>query len=434
MLTETEVKNAKAQGKAYKLHDGGQMYLFISVAGGKSWRLDASIHGRRATLTLGKYPAMTLKQALQAADRAREQIAQGIDPRVEKKRIAEQAQAEEQRQARTFEAVALEWHDRKTRNNVASHNRANILQRLKSHILPYIGSVPIADLKPADILAAIKHTEEREAYDLAHRLLQLIGQVCKYARACEYVPYNVADGLTAALAPTPKHTPRAALLEPKEIMLLLRSIDSYGGYMPISYALKIMPYVFVRSLELRGARWDELDLERSLWTIPAWRMKMKTSPVVPLARQVIGLFRELQEWTGNSDFVFPSTHSREKAITDNGLLLALRRMGYTKEEMSIHGFRSVAGTMLNESGAYRPDVIEAALAHAERNKVRAAYNRTDYLDERKSMMQDWADYLDTLRAGKVQTMKEWLSEKKEAGSRQGIGRRQILQTPARGNL
>ncbi len=412
MLTETEVKNAKAQGKAYKLHDGGQMYLFISVAGGKSWRLDASIHGRRATLTLGKYPTMTLKQARQAADRAREQIAQGIDPREEKKRIAEQAQAEEQRQARTFEAVALEWHDRKTRNNVASH-RANTMQRLKSHILPYIGKIPIADLKRGDILEAVKHTENRGARDLAHRLVQLIGQVYKYAVACEYVPYNVADGLTVALTPIPKHTPRAALLEPKEIMLLLRSIDSYGGYMPISYALKIMPYVFVRSLELRGARWDELDLERSLWTIPAWRMKMKTPHFVPLARQVIGLFRELQEWTGNSDFVFPSTHSREKAITDNGLLLALRRMGYTKEEMSIHGFRSVASTMLNESGAYRPDVIESALAHAERNAIRAAYNRTSYLEERQAMMQDWADYLDTLRSGTVTSMKEWLEHRKK---------------------
>ncbi len=418
MLTEAEVKNAKAAGKAYKLTDGGQMYLYISAAGGKSWRLDASINDRRATLTLGKYPAMTLRQARQAADRARELIEQGIDPREEKKRIQAQAQAEEQRQARTFEVVGREWHATMTLNN-SPISREQKLKRLENYIFPVIGNIPITDLEPKDILQAIKPVEQRGKLEQAHRLLCLVAQVCRYARASDYVKYNPAADLSEALAPTPKAKPRAALLDPAEVAALLRAIDGYPGYAPTKYALKLLPYVFVRSQEIRGMRWHEIDFRRGLWTIPGDRMKVKTQHIVPLAKQAIAILREIEPWTGQGDLVFPSPQSKAKMITPEGLLQALRRLGYSDEEMSIHGFRSIASTFLNEAGAYRPDVIEAQLAHAERNKVRAAYNRTDYLEERQCMMQDWGDYLDTLRAGKVQTMKEWLAEKmeQEAGKR-----------------
>ena len=410
MLTETQVKNAKAQERAYKLTDGNQMYLYVSPAGGRSWRLDAVVNGKRATLTLGKYPAMSLKQARDAADKARKLIAQGIDPREERKRIAEQAREAERRQMLTFERVAWEWFDVQMVNRRPEHVK-NIRNRLNHHILPYIGGLPIAGITPNDILEALRHTEARGAHDLTHRLYQLVNQIFRFARICRHVPSNPADGLTLALVPVPKHTPRAALLAPEDVMHLLQSIDAYPGYPSVLFALKILPYVFVRSQELRGARWQEIDFNKALWTVPAERMKMKTVHVVPLARQVVELFKELQRWTGDSEFIFPSSHSRNKAITDNGLLLALRRMGYTKEEMTVHGFRSIASTLLNEAG-YRWDVVEAALAHAERNAVRAAYNRTDYLEERRAMMQQWADYLDALRAGNVCTMREWLADRK----------------------
>lgn len=407
MLTEIQVKNAKAQGKAYKLTDGNQMYLYISQTGGKSWRLDAVVNGKRATLTLGKYPAMKLKQAREAADRARELIAKGIDPREEKKRIAEQAREAERQQALTFEKVAWEWFNVQMVNRRPDHIK-NIRNRLNHHVLPYIGKLPISEITPNDILEALRHTEARGALDLTRRLYQLVNQIFRYARVCGHVSSNPADGLTLALVPVPKHTPRAALLAPSEVMNLLQSIDAYAGYAPVTFALKIMPYVFVRSMELRGGRWQEIDFDKALWTIPASRMKMKSAHVVPLARQAVELFAELHRWTGDSEFIFPSTHSKNKAITDNGLLLALRRMGYGKDEMSIHGFRSIASTLLNEAG-YRWDVIEAALAHAERNAVRAAYNRTTYMEERRAMMQDWADYLDALRAGNCMTMREWVN-------------------------
>ena len=411
MLTETEIKNARAKDRPYKLTDGGQMYLYISPAGGKAWRLDAAINGRRATLTLGKYPAMTLKQARLEADRARELIAQGIDPREEKKAIKEAARAEKQRQALTFRKVALEWHTVKTADYAPGY-RKQLLSRIENLLLPYIGDMSITDIEPGDIIQACKHTEQRGCIEQAHRLLQLAGQIFRYARACGYAKYNTADSLTEALAPMPKDKPRAALTDPREVMHLLQAIDEYPGHVSILYALRILPYVGVRSQELRGARWAEIDFARELWTIPAERMKMKAAHVVPLARQVIGLFKELQAWTGDGDLCFPSAQGRGKIITPEGLLQALRRMGYSKEEMSVHGFRTIASTLLNEAGAYRPDVIEAQLAHAERNKVRAAYNRTDYLEERRTMMQQWADYLDALRAGAAMSMKEWMDGKK----------------------
>ncbi len=410
MLTETEIKNARAKDRPYKLTDGGQMYLYVSPAGGKSWRLDAAINGRRATLSLGRYPTMTLKQARLEAARVRQLIEAGMDPREEKKRLAAEAEAEEQRRAMTFEAVALEWHATMTINN-SPISRAQKLQRLKNYLFPAIGMIPFCDLEPKDILHAVKPIEQRGKLEQAHRILCLAAQVCRYARAAGYVKFNAAADLSGALAPTPKAKPRAALLDPAEVGALLRAIDTYPGYAPMKYALKLLPYVFVRSQELRGARWQEIDVDRGIWTIPGERMKMKSQHIVPLAKQAIAILREIEPWTGQGDLVFPSPQSKAKMITPEGLLQALRRLGYSDKEMSIHGFRAIASTILNEAG-YRADVIEAQLAHAERNKVRAAYNRTDYLEERRVMMQQWADYLDALRAGAVMSMKEWMEGKK----------------------
>lgn len=409
-LTSKAIEHLLDPGKYF---DGGGLYVEVTKTGSKLWRLKYRINGKERRASLGTWPDVTLKEARQRAAETRERVRMGVDPVQEKKTLREAARAEERHNALTFRNVALEWHKVKTADYAPGY-RKQLLARIEKLLLPYIGDMPLEDIEPGDIIQACKHTEQRGKIEQAHRLLQLTGQIFRYARACGYVRFNTAEGLTEALAPCPKDKPRAALLDPREIMHLLRAIDEYPGYAPILYALRILPYVAVRSTELRGAQWQEIDFDKALWTIPAERMKMKTPHFVPLAWQVTGLFRELHAWTGDGALCFPSAQGRGKMITPEGLLQALRRMGYGKEEMSIHGFRSIASTLLNESGAYRPDVIEAQLAHAERNKVRAAYNRAGYLDERKIMMQEWADYLDALRAGNVQTMKEWLETRGRA--------------------
>ncbi len=400
-LTAKTIENLKEPGRYF---DGGGLYIEVTKRGTKLWRMKYRFEGKEKLASFGAWPGVSLKEARQKAEEAREKINAGIDPVAEKKAHKAAAKAETQHKALTFRKVALEWHSVKTVDYQPKY-RKQLLARIEKLLLPYIGDMSITDITPGDIIQACKHTEQRGCIDQAHRLLQLTGQIFRYARACGYAEYNTASDLTEALAPIPKDKPRAALTDPKEVMHLLQAIDEYPGYASILYALRILPYVGVRSQEIRGAKWEEIDFDKALWIIPAERMKMNSPHIVPLAKQVIGLFKELRAWTGDGMLCFPSAQGRGKMITPEGLLQGLRRMGYSKEEMSIHGFRSIASTMLNEAG-YRPDVIEAALAHAERNKVRAAYNRTDYLDERRTMMQDWADYLDSLRAGNVCTMRE----------------------------
>ena len=270
-----------------------------------------------------------------------------------------------------------------------------ILARLERQLFPYIGGIPFSRLEPADILAAVRHAETRGAIETARRLTQLAGQVCRYARLVGHTKYNLASGLIEAL-PSVQTEHYAAITDPQEIGHLLRDISGYRGDMSITYALRIMPYVFVCSGELRAAEWAEVNLAAAEWIIPAGRMKMKRPHIVPLARQVVRLFEEIGEFTGGGRYVFPSPFSASRCISDVGLLNALRRQGYSKGTMTIHGFRSMASTLLNEQG-YRPDVIEAQLSHGEKNAIRGAYNRAAYMDERRAMMQEFADYLDGLR-------------------------------------
>jgi integrase len=268
-------------------------------------------------------------------------------------------------------------------------------------LFPHIGTVPFANLEPTNILTAIQHAENRGVIETAHRLAQLAGQVCRYARLVGYAKYNIAAGLTEALPPV--HTEHyAAITDPQEIGYLLRNIDAYNGDASIIYALRIMPYIFVRSGELRAAEWQEINFADSEWIIPAGRMKIRRPHVVPLSLQVVNLLKELTKITGKGRYIFQSSFSASRYISDMGLLNALRRMGYDQQTMTIHGFRTVASTILNEQG-YRPDVIEAQLSHGEKNAIRGAYNRAEYLPERRRMMQEWADYLDSLRDGVVST-------------------------------
>lgn len=393
-LTDVFIRGLKNTGTNQKYTDGGGLYLFVSTTGGRLWRMDYRFAGKRKTLSFGAYPAVPLKDARQKRDEAKELLAQGVDPGVQKKQAKAAAAALAQEQAATFEAVAREWYAKKTGHLTPDYQK-QIISRLENMLFPYIGSKPFASLEPADILAAVRQKEESGAIETAHRLVQLAGQVCRYARLVGYAKYDVSAGLTEALPPVrTKHL--ATITEPEKIGELLRAIDAYQGDISISYAMRTLPYVFVRSVEIRGARWAEIDFPNAEWVITPARMKMRKPHVVPLARQVINLLESVREYSGHTEFVFPSPQSASKYISDMGLLNALRRMGYVKGEMTIHGFRAMASTLLNEQG-YRADVIEAQLAHGERNAIRAAYNHASYMEERCQMMQEWADYLDGLR-------------------------------------
>ena len=393
-LNDTTIRNAKPQNKQYKLFDGGGLFLLVTPTGGKLWRLKYRLGGNEKLLSLGQYPAISLKDARTRRDDAKEQVAKGIDPGERKKEAKAVAVAEAREQSATFEAVAREWYAKKTIALSLGHQK-KVLSRLENQLFPYIGGMLISKLEPADILHAVRHAEERGLIETAHRLAQLAGQVCRYARLVGYARYDVAAGLVEALPPYSRNH-YAAITDPVEIGHLLRAIDSYPGDITMTYALRILPYVFVRSGEIRAAEWIEIDLGKAEWVIPAKRMKMKRPHVVPLARQVVKLLEEVGKFTRGGCYVFPSPFSASRCISDVGLLNALRRMGYGKDKMTIHGFRSMASTLLNEQG-YRPDVIEAQLAHGEKNAIRGAYNRAEYLPERRKMMDEWADYLDHLR-------------------------------------
>lgn len=389
-LTDTFLRGLKTPDKAEKHTDGGGLYLFASPTGGKLWRLDYRFQGKRKTLALGAYPAVTLKDARKRRDEAKEQLAAGIDPGERKKVLKATEIAKQRELAATFEAMGREWYEKRTAHLTPDY-RKQILSRLENQVFPHIGTRLMSTLEPADILFAVEHAEKRGNIETAHRLLQITGQVCRYARLAGHCKYDVSSGLTEAL-PKIQTKHLAAITDPKEIGLLLQAIDQYQGDISVLYALKMLPYVFTRSNELRGARWAELDLKAAEWTIPGGRMKMKTPHVVPLAKQVLSLLEELQPHSGHGEFLFPSPQSASKPISDMGLLNALLRMGYQRGEMTIHGFRGTASTLLNEQG-FRADVIEAQLAHAERNAVRKAYNHAQYMPERHRMMQAYADYL-----------------------------------------
>lgn len=400
MLNDTAIRamhgKAKKGEKVPQKSDGGG----LNFVDGKYWRLSYRFGGKQKKVCLGVYPAVSLLMARKARDEIKTLLAQGIDPSEKKKADKEEAERLAQEDALTFRAVAMDYFKRKLTDRRELYKKQT-LTRFENQIFPFMGDISISQLKPTHILEGLREVEERGSIDMAHRLASLIRQVCRYAVAAGYAEFNAAAELTAAMTPKPKATPRAAILNPEKIGQLLRDIDEFPCTISVKYALKLMPYLFVRSQELRNAHWDEFDFDNALWHIPAERMKMKSAHVVPLARQVMALLKELREWNGHSDLLFPSNRSKTRAITSEGLIRALRNMEYEKDEMCIHGFRSIASTLLNESGKYRPDVIEAALAHSEKNQVRAAYNRAEYIEERRVLMQDWADMLDALKSGKA---------------------------------
>ena len=392
-LTDRTIRNAKPEGKPLKLSDGLGLFLLINPTDTRYWRMKYRYAGKEKVLALGVYPEISLKEARRKRDEARKRLADGIDPGEARKadKRARKLAAEN-----SFEAVAREWYGKQVHTWVKSH-AMDVLRRLEGNIYPTLGHRPIAEIDAPELLAAMRKIEARGAYDLAHRVLALCGQVFRYGIATGRCSRDVAADLRGAL--TPHKQQHQAAVRSEDLPALLRKIQTYdqeSGDTLTRLALQLMAATFVRTSELIGARWAEIDLNAAVWVIPAERMKMKSEHVVPLSRQTVALLQEIKPIAGNSAFVFPG-RNRDKPISNNTMLFALYRMGY-KGRMTGHGFRAVASTILNESG-FRPDVIERQLAHCERNEVRGAYNRAEYLPERRKLMQWWADYLDGVKAG-----------------------------------
>jgi len=388
-LTATTIKTCKPKDKAYKLTDGGGLYLLVSPSGGKWWRFDYRCQSKRKTLSMGVYPAISLKDARDRRDEAKKQLANGIDPAMVRK-----SQKHQQSQPNTFEAVAREWHA-KFKPGWSDSHANRLLRLLERDIFPWLGSMPVSDVSSPLLLQTIRRIETR-SLDTAHRAMQNCGQVFRYAIATGRQQNDPTHALKGAIPPI-RDNHFASITHPEQIGPLLRAIEGYKGEFITQSALRLGPLVFVRPGELRHAEWSEMNLEIGEWRIPSEKMKMGQPHIVPLARQSIVLLTDLQPLTGTGKYLFPSVRSSDRPISENTINAALRRLGYTKDEMTGHGFRSMASTLLNEQGWNR-DHIERQLAHAERNKIRAAYNYADYLPERRKMMQAWADYLDTLKA------------------------------------
>ena len=390
-LNDTYIRSLKPNLKPRKYFDGGGLFLFIPTSGSKLWRMAYRFNGKSKLLSFGEYPTVSLRDARARREEAKQLIAKDIDPS-EHKREVRQAKIDAERNS--FENIAREWHGIRMAEFSEKH-QGTVMYRLETYIFPAIGKVGITKLETQDIMAVVKPLEQKGNYETSRRLLQIISQVFRYAVITGKAKHNIAADMRGALRPR-KVTHRAALVEPEKVGQLLRDIDDYEGYFPLVCALKLAPLVFTRPTELRAAQWKEFDLEAAEWRIPAERMKMRQQHIVTLSEQALAVLRDLYAFTGGGKYLFPSTRTETRPIADATMLNALRRMGYQKHEMSVHGFRSIASTLLNELGFNR-DWIERQLAHGERDEVRAAYNYAEYLPERRKMMQAWADYLSDLR-------------------------------------
>jgi integrase len=385
-LTDVKIRNAIPKSKPYKLSDGEGMFLLVTPSGSKYWRLKYRFGGRERILALGVYPDVGIAKARKQRAEAREALEAGQDPGAMKKEAKRQRVLKGEH---TFEGIALEWYEQ-NRHRWTPRYSSTVMFRLKRHIFPLLGNRPLADIAAPELLTMLRVVEKSGALDLAQRLLQVCGQIFMYAIATGHAERNPVPDLRGALkTPVRKHR---AYLNAADLPVYLQKLAVYDGGLQTQLALKLLLLTFVRTIELRGAQWKEIDFDKAEWRIPAERMKMREQHIVPLSRQAVTLLRELQGFTGNWPLLFPNRTKPDTFISENTMLYALYRMGY-HSRATAHGFRSTASTILNENG-FMPDVIERQLAHGERNKVRAAYNHAQYLTERRKMMQWWADYLD----------------------------------------
>lgn len=391
-LTDTAIRNAKPATKPFKLADGGGLYLLIQPSGGKWWRFDYRFGGKRKTLSMGVYPDVPLASARPRRDEARRLLAEGIDPGEHRKLTRDRRP----READSFEAVAREWHAKFAPTWSAKH-AARILQRLTLDVFPWIGARPVGQVTAPELLTVLRRIEARGVLETAHRAHQNCGAVFRYAVATGRAERDPSGDLRGALPPAKKRH-HAAIIDPKAAGELLRVMEGYTGSFVTTCALRLAPLLFVRPGELRKAEWAEIDMDAAEWRIPAAKMKMRAAHVVPLASQAVAILRELHALTGRGRYVFHGARTAQRPMCENTVNAALRRLGYEKDVMTGHGFRTLASTALHEQG-WPSDIIERQLAHAEPNKIKAAYNRAEHLPERRKMMQAWADYLDGLKQG-----------------------------------
>ena len=394
-LVETQIRNAKPLSKDYTLNDSQGLSILITTKGGKWWRFRYRYAGKPKLLSFGTYPEVTLLEARARRDDARRLLAQNppLDPAEIKKA---QKRALYGKHENTFEAVVREWAENYFVNKTASH-KERTLRRLEIYILPWLGKRPIEDITSPEILDAIKRPQNQNKLETAHRILQAIGQVFRYAVQNGKALRDITADLRGAL-PTPKVKHMASFTEPRQVAELLRAMDGFQGTFSVESALRLAPLVFTRPGELRRAKWADIDLDTGVW---AYRVsKTKTDHIVPLSKQALEILKQIYPLSGHGEFVFPGGHDPKKPMSESAINAALKRMGYdTKTQITGHGFRAMARTLLHERLNIDPAVIEHQLAHKVPDALGSAYNRTKFLEQRKSMMQAWADYLDELKAG-----------------------------------
>ncbi len=400
-LSAMQIDKAKTKDKDYKLFDGGGLFLLVTPTGGKLWQLKYRFDGKEKKLTFGAYPAISLANARQRREDAKKLLANGVDPSETKKALKA---AREEATQNSFEVVAREWHGKFKTEWSESHAKTT-LSRLEKNIFPWIGNRPISELEPMDVLDVLRRMETRGILESAKRMKIACGQVFRYGVATGRCKRDPTADLKGAIAP-PQTKNMAALVKPSDVAELLRSCDEYKGSFVVQCALRLAPLWFCRPGELRWTRWDEIDFDKAELNIPVERMKLRTTVkrklkgqfhCIPLSKQSISILKELLPLTGHGDFVFPSIRTHLKPMSDAAILNALRRMGYTKEEMSGHGFRAMARTMIREQLHLEAEYIELQLAHATKSPNGTAYDRVSFLPERRKMMQLWADYLDGLK-------------------------------------
>jgi len=391
-LFATAVASAKSRDKDYKLSDGGGLYLLVRPNGSKLWRLNYTYLGKQRTLAFGPWPEISLADARVRREEAKRLLANGVDPSHQKKVDAARARVEE---SETFKAVAVEWIAKNEREGMAEITVSK-LRWLLDKAYPKIGNRPVAKITTQEVLGVLRSIEATGRYESARRMRSVLSRVFRYAIATTRAERDPASDLRGALT-VPKTKHLAAITTPDRAGDLMRAIEAFAGHGVTHYALRLSAHLFVRPGELRQAEWAEFDFERAIWNLPAHKMKMRRPHRVPLSAQVMGLFEELWELTGHAPYCFPSIRGWRRPMSENTVNAALRTLGFAQEEMSAHGFRAMAATLLNESGRFNPDAIERQLAHMENNGVRRAYTRGEYWNERVLMMQFWSDELERLR-------------------------------------
>jgi integrase len=402
-LTDTAIKKAKAKDKDYKLFDGNGLFLLVAKTDNKRWRLKYRFNGKEKLLALGLYPNITLREARELREHYRNIIAKGIDPSEQRKKEKEVIKKDNIKQENTFLKVSQEWL--KNYESEVSENYHKKLERaLELYVYPFIKSKAIDEVTRLDIIAILEYLRDKELLETANRTLMILNKIFMYAVTYEYIPHNIIADIDKKVILgkiVKKNYP--TFTKDKDIKALLLSIDDYQGDYTTKKALQMLPYVFVRSFNIRHCEWSEIDLKAKIWVIPSNKMKTKTEFILPLPHQVIKILKEVKEFSGSGKYVFPSFRAKDKPMSDNTLISAIRRMGYTKDEFVPHGFRAMFSTIAYEKANnkdghnYTGEVIEALLAHKEPNKVKGAYNRAKYIEPMRGLICWYANYLDGVK-------------------------------------